>query len=120
MAESPLRRRMNKQCTGTKAENRTGKRLGARMTPASGALDGAKSDMVLRNFRIENKSTIHVSIRLQLDWLLKIKQEALEHGQSPALTVQFTYENGVPRAGGNWILLPEELFREICEDNIED
>ena len=116
MVENPLSRRMNKQCTGTQAERKTSKRLGARLTPASGSLDGAKSDMVLDSYRIENKSTVNASMSLKLDWLLKIKQEALEHGQIPALAVQFTHGNGKPIGGGSWVLLPEQVFHELVEE----
>ena len=116
MSESPLSRRVGK-CTGTRAEKRTAKRLGAKLTPASGGLDGAKGDMALPSFLIENKSTVNASMSLKLDWLLKIKQEALERGLTPAVTLQFTSGNGQPLDGGSYVIIEEQVFREICEDN---
>jgi len=104
-----------KKCAGTRAEQKTAKRLGAVTTPASGALDGAKSDMVLNDFRIENKSTVHESIAVQLDWLLKIQQEALEKNQVPAVSIQFTMPDGTPRKEGAWVMMTEFTFRELIK-----
>lgn len=101
---------------GTKAEKRLAHRLGAILTPASGALDHAKGDMVLGNFRNESKSTIHDSIRVKLDDLLKISQEALEKGEQPSLTIQFVTRDGRIRHQGSWVLVPEQVYRSIAND----
>ncbi len=113
MSENPFSKRMRKQCTGTKAEKGTAKRLGATLTPASGALEGAKGDMHRGTILMENKSTIKGSMSLKLDWLIKISQEALEKGQTPALALQFTTESGVPVKRGAWVMVPEAVFNEM-------
>lgn len=101
--------------TGTKAERATAARLEADLVDASGALDGRKSDMTLPDFRVENKATEKGSIRLELDWLLKIAHEAAETGRTPALTVQFVTGNGKPRPQGAWVVIPEHVFKEIVD-----
>lgn len=110
---NPYLRRKRNRCTGTQAEKRTAKRLKATLTPASGALDGAKGDMSLGLWLLENKSTVNFSVSLKLDWLLKISQEALEKGKYPALCIQFTHQSGLPRNGGSWVLMPESVFKEL-------
>lgn len=83
------------------------------MTPASGALDGAKGDMAIGNWLLENKSTVNESVSLKLDWLLKIAQEALEKGKNPGLCIQFTHKAGGPRKGGSWVMISEAAFKEL-------
>lgn len=100
---------------GTKAEKRLAKRIGAQLTPASGALDHAKGDMTIGQFRNEAKSTIHDSIRVRLDDLLKISQEALEQGEQPSLTIMFVGQDGRPRPQGSWVLVPEQVYKSIVE-----
>lgn len=104
--------RNRRKPTGTRAEQRTAARLEADLVDASGALEGRKSDMTLRDFRVENKATEADSVRLKLDWLLKIAHEAAETGRTPALTLQFVTGNGKPREGGAWVVIPESVFRE--------
>lgn len=100
---------------GTKAEKRLAKRIGATLTPASGALDHAKGDMTIGGFRNESKSTIHDSIRVRLDDLLKISQEALAQGEQPSLTIQFVTRDGRVRHQGSWVLVPEQVYKSIAE-----
>lgn len=110
-AKNPFLRRRG--CHGTKAEQRAAKRLGATLTPASGALEGCKGDMVKKDFRIESKSTTHDSMTIQADWLRKIAQEAIEHNQYPALTTQFVTRDGKPIKDGSWVMVPEYLFLQL-------
>jgi hypothetical protein len=100
---------------GDKAEKRTAKRLGGQLTPASGALLGAKGDIQLPGVLMENKATSKGSMSLKLDWLLKITQEALEKRKTPALAIQFVTENGEPIRGGNWVMVPEYTYNELKE-----
>ena len=116
---SLLTRMSNPENVGRAAEKHQAKRLGARATPASGALAGAKGDMTLENFRIETKATNAVSYRLNLDDLLKIQQEALEQSQVPAFSVQFVMGNGRPKRNGSWVMIPESVFRELVIENSE-
>lgn len=99
--------------TGKRAEDRTAKRLGARLTPASGALEGAKGDFSLGSLLCEHKSTVHDSLTVQLEWLAKITREAIAQGKSPALAIAFTTEDGRPRQFGKWVAIPEVIFQQL-------
>lgn len=117
MAESPLDRRIGKRNSGTHgqvAEKRTAKRLAADLTPASGAIDGAKGDMATCDMLIENKATKNASMSLKLDWLQKIAHEAEGKGKQPALAVQFVTTDGKPVRDGAWVMVPEWVFKERC------
>ena len=98
---------------GQKSERKTAKRLGGITRPGSGSVDGAKGDIVLTEFLVENKSTEHASMSLKLAWLDKISLEAREEGKAPALAIQFVDKagNSVPR--GRWVMIPEVEFIEI-------
>jgi hypothetical protein len=100
---------------GQKAEKRLSKRIKAKLTPASGALEGAKGDMEKRNFLIESKATKHASISVTLEWLDKIAIEARDRGKDPALVIQFVDAAGNPWRGSSWVLIPERVFAEISE-----
>jgi len=100
--------------TGRRAEAKTARRLGARQTAGSGS-GTDKGDLELPKFLAENKSTTTGSIRLTLDWLLKIRHEAEGVGKVPALTLQFTTESGAPRSGGAWVAVPERVFKELTD-----
>ena len=99
--------------SGRKAEKRTARRIGANLTPASGAFV-EKGDMTTQEFRIESKATEKGSMSVKLDWLLKIEKEAHMTGREPALSIIFCDEQGRPRKGGSWIAIPENLFIEIA------
>ena len=71
---------------GRVAEKKAAKRMGGTQKPGSGSLPGAKGDIDLPEFLVENKATLAKSYSLKLDTLLKVYQEALEVGKSPALT----------------------------------
>ena len=57
--------------------------MGAKLHLNSGAMRGAKSDATLKAFRLEMKSTTTQTMPLEMAWLVKIAQEALDHGQTP-------------------------------------
>lgn len=101
--------------TGMKAEKKASARLGGRLMPGSGAMVGAKGDLKLNAFLVENKSTVTDSFSVSLDHLAKIQQEAITIGKNPALAVQFTMPNGEPRRYGAWVMVPEALWDQIVE-----
>jgi len=105
--------RRNKRCHGTNSERLVAKRLGGRTRPASGALEGCKGDVELNTYLLEAKSTIHKSMSVKLDWLLKIEAEALAEQKMPALSVTFVDATGSPVRGGKWVLVRESEFREL-------
>jgi hypothetical protein len=98
---------------GQKSERKTAKRLGGITRPGSGAVAGAKGDILLTDYLVENKSTEHRSISLKLDWLEKISLEAREEGKAPALSIQFVDKAGNSKKRGRWVLIPEDEFNEL-------
>ena len=109
---SPLDRVRRTGDAGRRSERLTAKRLGAKVTPASGAAS-AKGDMSRDDFLIEAKSTVANTMQLELHWLLKIEQEARATGRKPAIAITFTHGSGKPVRDGRWIAIPEELFAEL-------
>jgi len=102
---------------GKVSEKRVGKAMGARMHANSGATRGSKSDASLKaaNFRLEMKSTVNQMMALERGWLVKIAQEAVTHGQIPAVVVSFVLPDGKTalRYHAEWVLLPLEAFKEL-------
>ncbi len=100
---------------GQKSERKTAGRLQGACRPGSGSVEGAKGDIMLADFLIENKATVHRSISLKLDWLDKISSEARQEGKEPGLAIQFVDDNGNPVRGGRWVMIPEDEFKEMIE-----
>jgi len=100
---------------GRVSENSLAKRLGGTLTPASGAMAGAKGDIRLDDFLIEAKATQAASMSLQQDWLYKVYQEALELSKSPALAITFTSPTGSSSKRDRWVMVPESVFQELVE-----
>jgi len=98
---------------GRKAEVKTAKRVGGDLTPASGAMDGAKGDFTLPDLLIENKSTTSDSFSVKYEHLQKISQEARAVGRAPALFFQFTRRDGTPHPSGKWVCIPEHIWEEM-------
>jgi len=107
---------------GAVTEKRLAKEHGGKLTPASGALDGAKGDWTLDHeaykFRVEGKATGKESMSLKLEWLCKIRNEARETNRVPALTISFVDSMGVPRE--EWVAIPTWLFKEIFGNGFEE
>lgn len=99
--------------TGRLAETRLAKTIGARLRPASGAVDGIKGDMSLPNFLIEAKSTTGRSISLQHEWLAKIAVEARNNAKLPALALSFTMGDGRPVPQGEWVCVPLSVWNDM-------
>ena len=112
---NPYLQRSQRKQHGQQAEKRAAKRLKGRQTPASGAMDGAKGDIVKRTFLIESKATKNESMSVKLAWLDKIAKEALDTGRDPALLIQFVDAAGNPWRGSGWVLIPERVFAQISE-----
>lgn len=100
---------------GQKSERKTAKRLGGTTRPGSGSVDGAKGDILLSDYLVENKCTEHKSISLKLEWLNKISVEAREEGKSPALSIQFVDKQGNSKKRGRWVLITEDDFKEMIQ-----
>ena len=102
---------------GKAYESHVSKRLGARLTPASGAMVGAKGDMSMQDFLIESKTTTDSSLALKLGWLVKISEEAQCKGKKPAVITSFVLPSGRPQpmASTEWVCLPLSVFQELLE-----
>lgn len=118
--DSPFMKRIaqrGKSGHGTASEKRVAKSLAAQLTPASGAIKGAKGDMKLsgpRKVLMEAKSTIHMSMSIEQAWLTKINHEAMGSNAIPALSVSFVMPDGKLRAGTNdWVMIPKAVFQEL-------
>lgn len=98
---------------GDKGEKLLAKRLGMKLTPASGALEGAKGDLFNDDILVESKATEKDSISIKLNWLIKIATEASTVNKLPALAVQFVTGNGRPRPEGSWVMIPERLYTRL-------
>lgn len=100
---------------GKKSERKVARKMGARLHANSGATRGAKSDASLKSFRLEMKSTLTQAMVLEMAWLVKITQEALDHGQTPAVTLSFVDAHGKPRMKhyAEWVVIPMAAFLEL-------
>jgi hypothetical protein len=101
--------------SGRASEKQTAKRLKGKQTPASGAMPSAKGDIELPEFLLEAKSTVSESISLKRAWLKKIGNEALGVNKYPAVSIIFNTEDGVPKHRGSWVLITEDMFRELTD-----
>lgn len=106
---------------GRKSEKRIAKDIGARLHPASGAKRGSKSDASLKNFRLEMKSTVQKTLKLELGWLVKISQEAVSHRQVPGLVFSFVDAEGKPvmKSNAQWVAMPLASFEELVNDKVD-
>ncbi len=98
---------------GQKSETRVVEAVGGTEVMASGAMEHSKSDGILGCFRLECKSTVQASISLKHEWLIKIREEALETNRMPILTISFVDKQGEPREAGDWALIPAYLLAEF-------
>ena len=102
-----------KSSHGKASEKKLAKSIGARLTPASGAIEGAKGDFKVSDFLFEAKSTIHDSIKLDKDFFLKITHEAKFTGKTPALSVSFVNGDGSAKKDGEWVCIPLNYFKVL-------
>ncbi|KKN63188.1 hypothetical protein LCGC14_0504580 [marine sediment metagenome] len=101
------------QSPGQMAEGLTVKRLGLSATVASGQLDGDPADGKTEELRVEIKTTLGMTLRVDIAWLKQIEEDAVSHGQVPVLSFQFIREDGRPRKA--WVAVPERFWRTIRE-----
>lgn len=122
MSNPYLKRIEHKGATGhgNASEKRIIKKMGARGTPASGAVRGAKGDMTKTagtlKLRMEAKSTKNDSMSVELGWLVKIATEALNTASTPAITLSFVTGEGKARMHGDWVAVPMHIFMEMIGD----
>ncbi len=100
---------------GLKSEKKTARRLAGWLRPGSGAVEGAKGDILLSTYLLENKCTENASLSIKLAWLEKISKEARGENRTPGLSLQFVDKLGNPMPFGRWVLIPEDEFKEMQE-----
>lgn len=108
--------RRNVGHNGREAEKSLSKRIGGKLTPASGAMVGAKGDMSKGEFLIEAKATQNDSMSLKKSWCHKIYQEALEKTKRPAIAIAFTNDSGRSEKRDRWVMLTESDYLELIGD----
>lgn len=114
MAVNRFRAEVGKQDHGKLFEARVAPKLGARLRPNSGAMVGAKGDMTVRDWLVEAKTTTSKTLPLELGWMVKITEEALASGKTPAIMVSFVLPSGrpVPNCESTWVCMPLQVFEE--------
>lgn len=110
------------QDVGRDAERGSMRRVGARRVRGSGAWDGEKGDGRLDtpgdlpDFLIEHKATQRRSFSVQLAGLQKAAREARQAARQPAFHVVFCDGTGRPVRDGAWVMVPENVWRELVEE----
>lgn len=118
-AEKPKSKVWDKKPHEKRQNKRLDKSIGGYLTPASGALDGAKGDRELDGtIKIEQKATDKKSISIKFEFLEKIFREAKQQGKDPALMFSFLKIKSI--APTDWAAIPVSLFKrmyDFCKDN---
>lgn len=106
-----------RRSAGNRAEERTARRRGARLIPASGAVPGGAADMreegERHQYLVEHKSTTGSTLRVERRWLEGLSRSARTRGEVPVLTITFNREDGRPVPDGAWVAIPEWLWGEL-------
>lgn len=92
------------------AEIKTAKKIGGNLQPGSGNQMYKKGDIIKDMFLLDSKSTDGKSTLINLDWLIKIENEARGMNKYPAIVIVF---NKVPEPLDKWILLRLDDFIKI-------
>lgn len=123
MSKNPFMDRAAKRGSsdhGKVSEKRVATSLAARLTPASGAMRGAKSDARKKTsthkFQIESKATTAGTLGVDHGWLVKVTEEAMATGSVPALTMSFVDAHGKAKPKGDWVAIPLWAFQELTEE----
>ena len=95
-----------------KQEAAAAKRLGGRVTPASGSRD-VKGDVRVRSLlRLECKTTKNQSFSVTREMVRKIEEAALSAGEMPAIIVEFNDGSGNPIC--EVAVVPTYVLDDIC------
>jgi hypothetical protein len=91
-----------------KLEGRLAKRVGGRLTPASGATPFLKGDVRAKRFLIEHKFTLNKkSYTVQVKELAAIEEKALKQGLTPALVFE------LPGIRMKYAIVPLHIVEEL-------
>lgn len=87
-------------------------KLGGRVQPASGSMDGYKSDgRVYGKLRVETKYTQNDTFRLDIRELFKVASECTE-GEVGIMVVDFL-ESNTARVRGRYVIMPFNHFEKV-------
>ena len=88
-------------------EKKLAKKLGGRTQPSSGAFPGLKGDIKTDAFLFDSKETVHNSISVKKEDLMKITKEANIESKHPALVLTIGNQE--------WVCLPLNTFKEMVD-----
>ena len=92
-------------------EKKVAKTVKGKTTIGSGCLPFSKADVFTGNVRIECKRTDKISMKVEKDWFVKLKEQCLV-GEIPVLNIEIQDES--------WFLVRKEEFGFILEGIKED
>lgn len=123
MVDNPLFRRARRRRgtdVGREAERKIVRERGGRLTPASGAMTGAKGDIDADEFLVEAKTTRAESLSIKREWLHKISGEAAARLKFPAVNIRFAAVDGRARGpDDDWVMIPAGVYRRLTEGEDE-
>lgn len=108
--------------TPTDQERRVAVRTGGKRVSGSGASMYSKGDVRDvparagdndMTFLTECKQTIHESISVKWDWLVKITKEADAVHSEPALAIEMKGGKPDPMTDRDWVLIPLRVFNKL-------
>ena len=96
-----------------RSEAKLAKKVGGHKQPASGAPQGCKGDVKLKEYLIDQKATGHMSTSVKVGDLQKIQKEADGSGREPVLVLKFENVKVIEK---EWAVIPLALFMELKGD----
>ncbi|UGV19934.1 primase [Pseudomonas phage Pa BHU-15] len=119
---NPVFDRFEKKSNLTKSHRRSktqerevAKRVGGRLTPASGAREVKGDVRVKRVVRIECKTTKNKSFSVTREMIEKLEMAATLSGEMPVLVVEFN--DGAGRKQGELVICPSYVLDDLVEVN---
>ena len=96
-----------------KQERDLSKRVGGKLTPASGSREVKGDVRVKGQVRIEAKTTKHASFSVTLDMVRKLEDAATLSDEMPVIVIEFINELGKPIA--ELAVMPTYVLDGLCE-----
>jgi len=93
-------------------------KLDGKRQPNSGAMEGHKGDIKLKNFLLDSKETSTSGLLITKKDLMKINKEAYQEGKEPGLILTiYDMAMSVPK---EWVAVPLEVFFELVKQREEN
>jgi hypothetical protein len=104
-----------KTYTGLAAEEIAAKGYATGRTTRGSGCGNDPGDIVLDEYLIEHKATVHRSLSLKYEWLSKITRLASSRSRRAALQISFVTPEGHPISGdASWVMVPVSVFKELA------